>query len=140
MISVFVDTNIIISGIFFSGLEAEVLRYKDIKLVSADICKEETLEVAERKFDELSSKSLEKVLHEVEEALLDIDFIGRNEYEGKIQEAEKLVDGENDSKVLAAVLYIEPDHFITGDDDFHNEGVKERVDIIKSRELLDKID
>ncbi|MGM0510936.1 MAG: PIN domain-containing protein [Thermoplasmatota archaeon] len=140
MISVFVDTNIIISGIFFSGLEAEVLRYKDIKLVSADICREEALDVAERKFDVLSSKSLEKVLHEVEEALMDIDFIERKEYEEKIQEAESLVGGENDSKVLAAVLHVEPDHFITGDGDFDNEEVRKRVDLKTSRELLDKID
>ncbi|MFP4142129.1 MAG: putative toxin-antitoxin system toxin component, PIN family [Thermoplasmata archaeon] len=137
MITVFIDTNVIISGIFFSGLEANILDSRELRLVTADICREETLEVVERKFEDLSSRSLEKVLDEVEEALMDIEVV--EEYGDKMDIAERCVDGENDRKVLAAVLAYEPDHFVTGDGDFDDEDVKERVDIIESRELLEKI-
>ena len=139
MISVFVDTNIIISGLFFSGLEAEILNSKGIRLITADICKEETIEVVERKFDDLSSGSLETVIHEVEEAFLDIDVIVEREYEAKIGEAGGCVKGDNDRKVLAAVLTVRPDYFITGDEDFYNDDVEERVEIVKSRELLEHL-
>ncbi|MBS3790799.1 MAG: putative toxin-antitoxin system toxin component, PIN family [Candidatus Thermoplasmatota archaeon] len=137
MITVFIDTNVIISGIFFSGLEAKILDSRELRLVTADICREETLEVVERKFEVLSSRSLEKVLDEVEEALMDIEVV--EEYREKMDIAERCVEGENDRKVLAAVLAYEPDYFVTGDGDFHNEDVKERVDIIESRKLLEKI-
>jgi len=139
MLTVFVDTNVIISGIFFSGLESKILDSRDLKLVTADICKEETVEVVKRKFDELSSNSLEKVLKEVEDALMDIDLIDEEEYRGKMDAAERCVDGKNDRKVLAAVLAYEPDHFITGDGDFYNEEVKDKVDMIRSRDLLEKL-
>jgi len=139
MITVFIDTNVIISGIFFSGLESKILDSRQLRLVTADICKEETLEVVERKFEDLSSRSLEKVLDEVEEALMDIDVIKEEEYREKMDVAENCVDGKNDRKVLAAVLAYEPDHFITGDGDFHNEEVRGKVDMIRSRDLLDKI-
>lgn len=106
-------------------------------MVTADICKEETLEVVERKFDDLSSKSLAKVLEEVGLALIDIDIV--EEYEGKMEEAKRYIQGKNDRKVLAAVLKVEPDYFITGDGDFHEKEIEEKVDMIKSRELLEKI-
>ncbi|MFW5898602.1 MAG: putative toxin-antitoxin system toxin component, PIN family [Candidatus Saliniplasma sp.] len=139
MLKVFIDTNIIISGIFFSGLESKILDSRDLRLVTADICREETMEVVKRKFNDLGSKSLDKVLEEVEEALMDIEFIKEEEYRSEMDFAKKCVRGENDIKVLAAVIAVEPDHFITGDSDFHKEEVEEKVDLITSRELLDKI-
>ncbi len=139
MITVFVDTNVIISGIFFSGQESKILDSRELKLVTADICREETLEVVERKFEELSSKSLENVIEEVEEALMDIEMIKEEEYREKMDIAERCVDGENDRKVLAAVLAYGPDYFITGDGHFQNEEVVEKVDMIASRDLLEKI-
>lgn len=139
MITVFIDTSVIISGIFFSGQESQILDSGDFKLVTADICREETLEVVKRKFEDLSSRSLEKVLDEVEEALIDIELIEKEEYKDKIDETERCVDGKNDVRVLAAVLAYDPDYFITGDGDFRNEDVEERVDIIKSRNLLEKV-
>ncbi|MBS3816486.1 MAG: putative toxin-antitoxin system toxin component, PIN family [Candidatus Thermoplasmatota archaeon] len=137
MITVFIDTNVIISGMFFSGLEAKILDSRELKLVSTNICREETLEVVERKFEDLSSRSLEKVLDEVEEALMDIEVV--EGYREKMGVSKRCVEGENDRKVLAAVLSYEPDYFVTGDGDFHNEEVEERVEIIESRELLEKV-
>lgn len=138
MITVFIDTNIIISGIFFSGQESQILDSRELKLMTADICREETLEVVERKFEDLSSNSLENVLEEVEEALMDIEVIKEKGYREKMDIAEKYVDGENDRKVLAAVLAYQPDYFITSDGHFHNEEVEARVDMIRSRDLLEK--
>ena len=35
MITVFIDINVIISGIFFSGLEAKILDSRELRLVTA---------------------------------------------------------------------------------------------------------
>lgn len=47
---IFVDSNVIISGTFFTGLESVVLRVADVDIISADICYEKVLEVVRRKF------------------------------------------------------------------------------------------
>ncbi len=70
---------------------------------------------------------------------MDIEVIKEEEYREKMDAAERCLDGENDRKVLAAVLAYEPDFFITGDGHFHNEEVEKKVDIIKSRDLLEEI-
>ncbi|MCX2818685.1 hypothetical protein EGH25_04885 [Haladaptatus sp. F3-133] len=48
--TVFVDTNILVSGIFFDGPEAELLDTRGIRLVTAEVCKEELKDVSSRKW------------------------------------------------------------------------------------------
>ena len=50
---VFVDTNVIISGIFFYGNEAKLLSLVDIDLITSDTVTSEVKQVAIRKFDSL---------------------------------------------------------------------------------------
>ncbi|MFB6283332.1 MAG: hypothetical protein ABEK59_05270 [Halobacteria archaeon] len=45
MMQVFVDTKILISGIFFEGPESQLLDSKKAALVTADICYRELQEV-----------------------------------------------------------------------------------------------
>lgn len=54
-------------------------------------------------------------------------------------EAAKLVRGKNDQRILAAVLYVKPDYFITGDKHFHTRRIKERIKIRNAQEVLKEL-
>jgi len=99
---VFLDTNILLSGIFFEGNESLIL----------DL---------------------------VEMALTDISIIPRTKYHHKLKEAESLVAHKKDIPILAAVLFTEPDYFLTGDEHFFTDKIKEKVNVITARDFLEKI-
>jgi len=137
---VFLDTNILISGIFFSGLESKLLSLGDLEFETAAICKEETLEVTKRKFKSFGVKNLETALKEVENSFADIKIIPKEEYENSIDDAKILIPNKiNDQKVLAAALASKPDYFVTGDEDFHTREIKSKVKVVKTKELLEEI-
>jgi len=133
---IFVDSNVIISGTFFPGLESVVLRIVDADIISADICYEEVLEVARRKFKNFRIEEKIIALEEVKKSFEGIKIIRENGYKGKMKEASKFVRGKNDRKVLAAVLAVNSDYFVTGDKHFHTRGVREKVKVVTTRELL----
>lgn len=137
---VFIDTNILISGTFFSGPEAELLNHSRPDFVTADICQKELIGVCEEKFSEFGAKTKEVALKEAKDALLDIDIIPFKEYSSELDEAKKSVKGENDRKVLAAALKVDPDYFISGDKHFHTEQVRRRLKVISTSEILKKLE
>lgn len=133
---IFVDSNVIISGTFFPGLESVVLKLVDADIISADICYEEVLEVARRKFKNFRVEAKIIALEEVKKSFEGIKIIRENMYKGKMKEASKFVKGKNDRKVLAAVLAVKPDFFVTRDKHFHTKKLKEKIRITRTRELL----
>jgi hypothetical protein len=52
-----------------------------------------------------------------------------------LMEATKLVNEKNDRKILAAVLFVKPDYFVTGDKYFHTEMVKRKVRVKHTRDI-----
>ena len=50
-----------------------------------------------------------------------------------------MVGEGNDAEVLAAVLAVEPDYFVTGDGDFHAEEVSRRMEVVETTEALEEI-
>ena len=136
---VFLDANIIISGTFFVGNEARILSLGDIDLMTSDLVVEEVKEVVARKFKSLRVESRRIGLVEVERAFIDFDkIVDEAEYSQKISEAEKIVHKKKDSKILAAVLALKPDYFITGDDDFFIPEVQQSVPVMRTKEFLEK--
>ncbi|ODS34932.1 MAG: hypothetical protein A7316_04685 [Candidatus Altiarchaeales archaeon WOR_SM1_86-2] len=134
---IFIDSNIIISGTFFSGLESTLLSMEDVDLITADICKEEVLEVTKRKFRSFGVETLRIALEEVENSFSDVIIISENDYAHNIEKAKNLIkDKVNDQKVLAAVLTIKPDYFVTCDKDFDNVEIKNKINVVKTREVL----
>lgn len=132
---VFIDANIILSGIFFSGPEAKFLS-KDIKLRTADICYKEAIEACEKKFKQFNKQNKYLATQELKKAFLDIKVV--NSYEKHLDTAKKLIDRKKDQKVLAAALKIKPDYFLSGDKDFDKPKIREKINLIKTRELLKK--
>ena len=138
MRTVFVDTNILVSGVFFDGPEAELLDARRLRLVTAEVCERELTEVAERKADTFGvSESGARDM--VEGALIDIDVTPEGRYGDRYDEAADFVGEGNDAEVLAAVLAVKPDSFVTGDGDFHVDEVRDLVEVMETRELLESI-
>ncbi|MDY6775646.1 MAG: PIN domain-containing protein [Halobacteria archaeon] len=135
----FVDTNVLISGIFFDGLEAELLDSRSIHLVTAEVCHDELEEVAVRKSGTFGI-SEQGAVEALDTALIDIDIIPEEEYEDRYGEAVDVLGEGNDAKVFASVLEAKPDYFVTGDKDFHTDTVAEKVNVVRTREVLEEID
>jgi len=135
-VKVFLDTNVLISGIFFPGNEARVLSLPNLELVTSETVVNELKAVAAGKFAALKVEAKRIAFSQIEKALTDIKIVEEKEtFEWK-EEASHLVEGENDRKILAAVLSCRPDCFLTGDRHFHIPSVKKRVEVKYARELL----
>jgi predicted nucleic acid-binding protein len=138
MKTVFVDTNILVSGIFFDCPEAKLLDTRRLRLITAEVCERELEEVAARKSNAFGVSD-EGAREMVGGALVDIDVVPEGEYEDKYDEAVEVVGEGNDAEVLAAAFAVEPDYVVTGDEDFHVEEVKERVNVVGTREVLESL-
>lgn len=136
---IFLDTNVLISGIFFSGAESILLKLPNVTFVTSDVNYHEVVEVVKRKFRKLHRKILETALEEVDRALQDIKIITDEEWVKKLAEASKLLIASNDQKILAAVLTSKADYFVTGDRDFHKPKIRESVKVISTRKLLEEL-
>lgn len=140
MKTVFLDTNIIISGTFFSGPEADLLSHPELKLVTAGICEEELLKVTKEKFGQFGSETKKVAIKEVENSLMDIDVVVEEEYLKKLDKARNLITGKNDQKVLAAALSVNPDYFITGDQDFQKDEIVKILPVKSTGKVLEELD
>ena len=77
-------------------------------------------------------------LVEVERTFIDFEeIVDVSEYSPKIPEADKIIKKNKDSKILAAVLAVQPDYFITGDEHFFIPEVQHRVPVIKGKTFLE---
>ena len=136
---VFVDTNILLSGIFFEGNEAKILDLVEIELLTCEDVVDELRKVVKRKLKYLKERTFEIALSETERALRDITIIPRAKYSQKIKEAEGLIVHKKDVPILAAVLYARPDYFLTGDSHFFTGKIKNVARVMTAKDFLDKI-
>ena len=135
----FVDTNILLSGIFFEGNEAKILDLVEIELLTCEDVVDELRKVVKRKLKYLKERTFEIALSETERALSDITIIPRAKYSQKIKEADGLIAHKKDVPILSAVLYAKPDYFLTGDSHFFTEKIKIVVRVMTAKDFLDKI-
>lgn len=134
---IFVDTNILISGIFFKGNESKLLSIVDVDFFTSDTAVSELKEVVKRKFSSSKVENLRLALLETEIALGDfIKIVQEKEYRHKIRESKKIVRSKKDVKVLAAALASGAEYFVTGDKDFFTPEVRKRIKVLRTKELL----
>ena len=136
---IFLDTNILISGIFFEGNESILLDMTGIDLITCEDVVEELQRITRKKLRYLSERSLEISLSELQRALSDIEIIPRVKYIKKIKTAEQLIGHKKDVPILAAVLASKPDYFLTGDLHFFIEKVKKVVNVKTTKEFFAEI-
>ena len=133
---VFLDTNILVSGIFFEGNESKILDMTEIDLVTCEDVVEELRKVTAKKLKYLGERPLEIALSELERALSDIEIIPRSKYFKKLKIAEQLITHKKDIPILAAVLAAAPDYFLSGDSHFFTEKIKSNVKVKTAKEFL----
>jgi len=132
---VMVDTTSLISGLVFHGVEYRLLKLVEknaIKLVLSDFILEETKRVLKLKFD---SKAL---LFDEFLEIVKPEIIDKKDYRNLLIKYKDLISDKKDLPILAAAIRAKPDFFITGDKDFKTEKIKKFLNIISSRDLLDK--
>lgn len=136
---VFLDTNILISGIFFEGNESILLDMAEIDLITCEDVIEELQRITKKKLKYLGERSFEIALLELQRALSDIEIIQRSKYIKKIKMAEQLIGHKKDVPILAAVLTVNPDYFLTGDIHFFSEKVRNVVNVKTTKEFFAEI-
>jgi len=136
---VFIDTNILLSGIFFDGNESRILDMVELDLLTGEDVADELHMVVKKKLKYLKERTLEIAVAETEKALTDILIIPRPMYGHKLKQAASLMTHKKDIPILAAVLHSQPDFFLTGDSHFFTEKVQSIVNVLTAREFLDKI-
>jgi predicted nucleic acid-binding protein len=136
---VFIDTNILLSGIFFEGNESSILDMVELDLITSEDAVQELRRVIKKKLKYLKERAFEIALVEAEKALTDIVIVPRTKYHHKLKEAELLIKHKKDIPILAAALYVKPDYFLTGDSHFFTDNIKSVVNVITAGNFLEKI-
>ena len=136
---VFVDTNVLLSGVFFEGNESKILDLVEIDLVTSDDVVDELRKVVRKKLKYLKERTFEIAFAETEKALTDISIIPRSKYIHKLKKSGSLITHKKDVPILAAVLYAKPDYFLTGDAHFFTEKIKNIVNVLTAKEFLVKL-
>ncbi|HCC69449.1 MAG TPA: hypothetical protein DEP99_06150 [Nitrospiraceae bacterium] len=136
---VFLDTNVLLSGIFFEGNESRILDLVELDLATSEDAVNELRRVIEKKLKYLKERTLEIALSETEKALSDVVIIPRAKYSHKIKEAQTLIKHKKDVPILAAVLYTKPDYFLTGDSHFFTGKIKSILNVVTTKDFLAKI-
>ncbi|HAU31479.1 MAG TPA: putative toxin-antitoxin system toxin component, PIN family [Desulfotomaculum sp.] len=125
------DTNVLISGIIFSGPERRLLKaiQEDHVLVIDDFLLAEAMEVLARKFP--GKEQLFNIL------LRSFKFEKHPiSPEEKIHEAAKYLRDPKDAAVLASVMLMNPDIFVSGDKDLHTPDVRTLAHVYTTKQAL----
>ena len=137
---IFLDTNILISGIFFEGNESKILDMVVVDLIISEDVVDELKKITKRKLKYLGGRTIEIALSEIDRALCDIDILPRKIYMEKFAKAKQLIAHEKDIPILAAALYAKVDYLLTGDSHFFTDKVKAVIKVRTTREFLDEIE
>lgn len=129
---VFPDTNVLLSGLVFSGNESKLLELAvagEIRLVISDVVLAEARAVLREKFPK-------------HEGVLD-EFLRLVEYESvpapdvvAVDKAKSVLRDPNDAPILASILLSAPDVALTGDKDLLTGEVRAFFPILTCSEYL----
>ena len=123
----FLDSNVLVSGIVFSGTERWILlatfRGDHTFVISQDV-QREVLEVMQEKFPRRREEAKEVL------SLLRVEIVPRRAYERRSREFPGLRDPK-DAHVLAAAIVSHCDAIVTGDRDLVVLGSVESVNILQ---------
>ncbi|MBI5226161.1 putative toxin-antitoxin system toxin component, PIN family [Candidatus Micrarchaeota archaeon] len=134
---VMLDTNVILSGLFFRGNERALLERifrNEINGIVSETTLHECQTVIERKFDQDPNKPESLRLL----ALLgaSVEIVKDSQAQSKLDFAKSAIRHANDAPILAAALWAEPDYFITGDNDFFKLLKSVPLKIVTTTEFL----
>src|SRR3989344_6539542 len=136
---VIIETNVLLSGLFFKGNERKLLEHSvlgRVELIVPEHVLLETRNIIARKAGKMGNS---------EDALAALDIIiGRAkiakiaEYAGSLKKASGMIRDKKDAPILAAVLSLEHDYFVSGDKDFLELRLRTHIktaDLVRELEL-----
>ncbi|MFH0861068.1 MAG: putative toxin-antitoxin system toxin component, PIN family [Candidatus Altiarchaeota archaeon] len=127
---VFIDANTLLSGLFFEGPESTLLKIGilgQIRLVTCDFVVKEVRTIIRRKFSG-AENHFDDIISIMTVLPTEKDELRRG-----------LIRDRKDAPILATALKYKPDYFVTGDKEFHTPEIKKLLNVVKTRNLLDRI-
>jgi len=107
--------------------------------VTCEDAVDELRSIVRKKLKYLKERTFGLALAETEKALSDIIIIPRASYNHMLKEAGLLIRHKKDIPILAAVLFIKPDYFLTGDAHFFTDSIKSIVQVMTAKDFLARI-
>jgi len=135
------DSNIIISGLFWSGNESKLLELAIANKFEAVVCEfvlQETKSIIDKKFFEIKEK-VPPVLNMLVDSAEKYPFLEEKEVIEFKNEHGEVIGDKGDLVILATALEAEVDGIVTGDKHFYNTKVKELIEVIDAGQALEKI-
>jgi len=130
---IFLDANILVSGIIFKGKEHDLLiKTKKATFITSEDVLDETMKTIKQKFPESSG------LADAFLKILDLTVVKRKEYVNKLDEHDVVRD-KNDRHILAAAVISKSDYVVSGDADLLALKTYRNIRIVKSRNMLSVI-
>jgi putative PIN family toxin of toxin-antitoxin system len=127
---IFLDANILVSGIIFKGKEHDLLtKNKNILFITSEDALDETRAVIIKKFPE-SSELVDIFLN-----ILNLTTIKRKDYVSKLHEYTTVRD-RNDRHILAAAVIGKVEYIVTGDADLVSLKTYNNISIVQARKML----
>ena len=127
---IFLDANILVSGIIFKGKEHDLLtKNKNILFITSEDALDETRAAITKKFPE-SSELVEIFLN-----ILNLTVIKRKDYLSKLDEYTTVRD-RNDRHILAAAVIGKVEYIVTGDADLLSLKTYSNISIVQARKML----
>ena len=136
------DTNIIISGLFWSGKESELLKLAvagKYRAIISEFVLRETKAVIAAKFSEMADKA-ETVLNLLVESAEKYPLLSAQEVNQFINSRDLEIDlNKGDLIILATAFTAKAEAIVTGDKDFHKPEINELIQIIETAQALQKL-
>ena len=135
---VVVDTNVLLSGLFWRGtphLVLELAKEKYIKLyLPASVINE-----TKRVIREIKPEGITLFDEFLKHYAAELKF-KKKDFETNLEKAKKLLQDPSDTPILASLMSNPPDFFVSGDQDFLIHKVREisRLNILTSRAFLEE--
>jgi len=132
---IFIDANVLISGIVFEGNEREFLKKsisREIQLISSKDVINEVTKIIEMKFPEFLGVYRELL------TILDIEIIPRKKYKDKIKSYTVIRD-KNDRHILASATEGKCEYIVTGDKDLLVLIEYENIKIVNARGIMENL-
>jgi putative PIN family toxin of toxin-antitoxin system len=127
---IFLDANILVSGILFKGKEHELLtKNKNILFITSEDALDEIRAVITEKFPESNE------LVEIFLSILNLTVIKRKDYVSKLNEY-SMVRDRNDRHILAAAVIAKVEYIVTGDTDLLILKTYNNICIVQARKML----
>ncbi|MBI4210641.1 MAG: putative toxin-antitoxin system toxin component, PIN family [Candidatus Diapherotrites archaeon] len=136
---ILVDTNVLLSGLFFRGNERRLLEQfllGKITLVLPEHVLMEATNIIKRKSNKLgNTENATAMLSLITEKCV---VVRTAEYAHNLEKAEQLIRDKKDAPILAALMSTGHDYFVSGDKDFEALNLRTHISVRKLLELIGK--